>query len=126
MTAMDEEKFWALMRRAKLLTSDYGSGYITGLRRLFHGERFGNPDELAILAARKDERARGYHDGLAGRDPAPLRHRPPLPPDAPRSDRHPRSVRLSDEHWAKLRRLGTDWLERAIDGADETEPGNAR
>ncbi len=38
--------------------------------------------------------------------------RPPLPPGKRKANR---SVRLSDEHWAKLRELGTDWLERAID-----------
>lgn len=43
--------------------------------------------------------------------------RPPLPPDAQRSDKRPRSVRLSDEQWHKLKRLGTDWLEREIDRA---------
>lgn len=40
--------------------------------------------------------------------------RPPLPP----GERKPnRSVRLSDAHWAKLRLLGTEWLERAIEKA---------
>ena len=50
------------------------------------------------------------------------RGRPPLSPDAPRSDKQARSVRLSDEHWAKLKRLGIGWLERAIERAREV-PG---
>lgn len=29
----------------------------------------------------------------------------------------PRSIRLSDARWAKLMRLGREWLERAIDAA---------
>lgn len=48
--------------------------------------------------------------------------RPPLPPDAQRSDKRPRSVRLSDEQWEKLKRLGTDWLERSIEQARERDP----
>lgn len=48
------------------------------------------------------------------------RGRPPLPPDAPRSDKRPRSIRLGDAHWQKLQRLGTDWLERALDRAKDS------
>jgi len=29
----------------------------------------------------------------------------------------PRSIRLDDARWAKLKALGTDWLEREIDKA---------
>jgi len=50
---------------------------------------------------------------------AKRRGRPPLPPEAPRSDKRPRSVRLSDAHWDKLKRLGAEWLERTIDRAKE-------
>lgn len=45
------------------------------------------------------------------------RGRPPLPPDAVRSDKRPRTIRLSDKHWGKLQQLGTHWLEQAIDHA---------
>lgn len=45
--------------------------------------------------------------------------RPPLPPGERKTNR---SVRLSDAHWAKLRALGTDWLERALDRA-KNPPG---
>lgn len=117
--SMSEERFRTLMRRASALTSEYGAGYKTGLRKHFHGDAFGDPGELAAIAAGQDERARGYHDGLAGRDPAPLMGRPPLPPDAPRSDKRPRTVRLDDERWERLRALGTEWLEAAIDNAGE-------
>ena len=117
--ALTESRFQALMRRAKILKSDYGAGYQTGLRKNFHGDEFGNPDELAAIAAREDERARGYRDGLAGIDPAPLMGRPPLPADAPRSDKRPRTIRLDDERWERLRTLGTEWLEAAIDNSIE-------
>lgn len=116
---MTEDRFQALMRRAKVLRSDYGAGYQTGLRKNFHGEAFGDPSELAAIVARQDERARGYQDGLAGADPTPLNGRQPLPADAPRSDKRPRTIRLNDERWERLRALGTEWLEAAIDNADE-------
>jgi hypothetical protein len=118
---MTAERFQALLRRASVLKSDYGAGYKTGLRKNFHGEEFGDAEELAALAARQDERARGYHDGLAGRDPAPLMGRPPLAADAPRSEKRPRTIRLDDERWARLRSLGTEWLESALDSAEGRE-----
>jgi hypothetical protein len=42
--------------------------------------------------------------------------RPPLPPE---DHTKPRSVRLNDARWLKLKRLGTGWLEKAIDRAKE-------
>lgn len=82
---MDEARFQTLARRARLLTSEYGSGYLRGLRRHYHGERFGTLDEhekWMSLGRRGDPRTelgRGYRDGLAGREPQPLIGRPPLP-----------------------------------------------
>ena len=82
---MDEGKFKALLGRARILSSDYGAGYQTGLRRHYHGKQFGNPQELAALAKAglngdpRVELGRGYRDGLAGREPEPLMGRPPLP-----------------------------------------------
>lgn len=35
----------------------------------------------------------------------------------PEEQRKPRSVRLNDARWEKLKSLGADWLERAIDEA---------
>lgn len=40
---------------------------------------------------------------------------PRLPPE---DKTKPRSVRLNDSRWEKLKQLGTDWLEEAIDRAD--------
>ena len=42
--------------------------------------------------------------------------RKPLPPD---EQTKPRSVRLNDERWEKLKRLGSAWLNKAIDRAKE-------
>ncbi|MDB5975129.1 MAG: hypothetical protein JWR07_1889 [Nevskia sp.] len=44
-----------------------------------------------------------------------------MPVGAPRSDKHPRSVRLSEARWHKLQRLGMEWLERKIDRAPEPD-----
>lgn len=44
----------------------------------------------------------------------PLLGRPPLPVGATGS---PRTVRLNDERWEKLKLLGREWLEKAIDRA---------
>lgn len=50
--------------------------------------------------------------------PAPRRGRPPA---APEDKRHHRSVRLTDAQWEKLRLLGSEWLERAIERAKVPE-----
>ncbi|MDP9881074.1 hypothetical protein J2W25_005198 [Variovorax boronicumulans] len=42
--------------------------------------------------------------------------RPPLPDDVRKKSG---SIRLTPNHWAKLRRLGADWLSRALDQAKE-------
>ena len=80
-TFMRSEDFERKMRRADTLSRltdqpDYYVGYIRGLHRLRHGERFDTEDEhqqwLALASdvdKRRRERGRGYRDGLAGRDP---------------------------------------------------------
>ncbi len=40
-------------------------------------------------------------------------------PNAPEDQTKPRSVRLNDARWEKLKRLGSDWLAKAIDKAKE-------
>lgn len=59
---------------------------------------------------------------LSEQDTAPL----PRPPGRPRGSRikakdqrKPRSIRLNDSRWLKLQRLGSAWLEGAIDRAKE-------
>jgi hypothetical protein len=113
-------RYQNLSGRASRLTGDYGFGYASGLRRHFYGENPDNPRNEA-RKTREDEWGRGYRDGLAGKEPVPLKGRPPLAADAPRSDKCPRTIRLGVDHWDKLRRLGIDWLERAIENASEPE-----
>jgi hypothetical protein len=74
---MDEGTFKDRMHQARLIGGDYASGYQRGLRRLYHGEQFGTPQEHEILAApatpdddaTRTEIKRGYRDGLEGRAP---------------------------------------------------------
>lgn len=118
---MDEARFQSLARRAKVLTGDYGAGYQTRRRRHHHDKEFCDQREHELPEVRQDEYCRGYRDGLTGQEPTPLVGRPLLPAGASCRDKRPRTVRLDDEHWEKLRRLGTDWLERAMDRAREPD-----
>jgi len=50
-------------------------------------------------------------------DPKPKKQgRPALPPD---QKAIPGSIRLTPPRWEKLRRLGSDWLNKAIDRAKD-------
>ena len=125
---MNEREFKSLMNRARLLGGDYAAGYQRGLRRHYHGEAFGSAEEhekfmgFGLNGDYREEMGRGYRDGFAGKAPEPKIGRPELPPE---EKTRPRSMRLNDERWDKLQRLGREWLERAIDrakvpGEDET------
>ena len=71
---MNQNQFEQKMRKAQVLArlqdSDYWAGYHRGLRRLFHGERFGTPAEHEKWLALSDDRERlgqGFRDGFAGK-----------------------------------------------------------
>ena len=106
---MTDAEFQTLARRAKMLTGDYGAGYMRGLRRAHHGASFGTADEHALwsrLGLDGDIRAelgRGYRDGLAGIDPTPRIGRPPVAESAAAPVR---TMRLSDAHWSELQARG--------------------
>lgn len=89
---MNENRFRSEMRRAETMrklaespsSSDYWRGYIYGLRRLYHGERFGTLKEheqrLNFLNSDYEDRKNfgaGYRDGLAA-DELNKRGRPPV------------------------------------------------
>jgi len=76
---MDEQTFQSELDRAKTMQgiakepieADYWDGYQRGLRRLFHGERFGTVRQHALWLSfsndaneSKAARGRGYRDGL--------------------------------------------------------------
>lgn len=109
---MDEARFQILARRAKLLSGDYGTGYLRGLRRARHGEAYGTADEHALWSRlgldgdTREELGRGYRDGLAGVDPSPRIGRPPVPADQRAEPTRPYSIRLTDREIAELQRRG--------------------
>lgn len=123
---MDEGQFKALMGRARILSSDYGAGYQTGLRRHYHGNAFGTPAEhkrrlgMGLNGDPRVEEGRGYRDGFAGRDPAPLIGRPPLPDGEGKTARV--EWRTTDARKARAQELATTagvslsaWLDALVD-----------
>jgi|WetSurMetagenome_2_1015567.scaffolds.fasta_scaffold1181704_1 hypothetical protein len=76
---MTEQEFQSELTRAKAMygsakepaEADYWDGYQRGLRRLFHGERFGTARQHELWLALAGDanpsqaaRGRGYRDGL--------------------------------------------------------------
>ena len=78
---MTQQEFESKMHRARTMRDlgerpGYYTGYLRGLRRLFHGEKFGTGAEhqkwLRLLDdpdEARHERGRGYLDGFTGKDP---------------------------------------------------------
>jgi hypothetical protein len=74
---MNKSQFEREMHRAAAMRAagdrpDYWDGYERGLRRAYHGERFGSPEEHGLWLSQADsddeqrrERGQGYRDGLA-------------------------------------------------------------
>jgi hypothetical protein len=87
---MTEQKFKSEMRRAETMRgladpmmAEYWAGYIRGLRRAYHGDKFGTAEEHATwlsAANSRDEsrkqRGRGYRDGLSFGEVSGQRGRP--------------------------------------------------
>jgi DNA-binding transcriptional regulator YiaG len=69
-----EATFRSLLTMASALPrGDYRRGYERGVRRAYHGVRFGTEEEhhaWRSFDGHRAELARGYRDGLAGRAPA--------------------------------------------------------
>ena len=69
---MDEQKFQAFMMAVELIGGDYQNGYRLGLRRYYHGERFGTSEEhekCLNLSGYCQQMGDGYRDGFAGKPP---------------------------------------------------------
>jgi len=73
---MNQSEFESKMLRAKTMRDlgdkpDYWAGYMRGLRRLYHADKFGTAEEhkkwLALIGPdeSRSERGRGYRDGFA-------------------------------------------------------------
>lgn len=82
MKTPDFQREIVVARAIKQLSSDpsFLEGYIRGLRRHYHGEKFGTAEEHAHWMALADEqgdeqltaRGRGYRAGFAGRSMSEL------------------------------------------------------
>ncbi len=81
---MDESKFREFLLRAEAFrknsdndNADFWYGYVLGLRRLYHGEKFGTDEVHNILKNMSENeldlgrraRGQGYRKGLAGINP---------------------------------------------------------
>jgi len=114
---MDRSTFEREMHRAEAMRTagdqpDYWSGYIRGLRRQFHGEKFGTEGEHAKWMGLADEptesraqRGRGYRDGFSfGSDPR-----------IPTTVHLTQSVRIAAQAAAEADgRSLSNWIERLI------------
>lgn len=79
---LEEKEFKAIARSVAQLASEYGEGYRLGLRRHYHGEKFGTSTQheqrmgFGLDGDPRDEIGRGYRDGFSGNPPAPKRGAP--------------------------------------------------
>lgn len=69
---MNQKKFETLMAAAGSVGGDYEKGYQRGLRRHYHGEKFGTDEEhkqWSSLSGHRQELGDGYRDGFSGKPP---------------------------------------------------------
>ncbi len=72
--ALVDDTFRSYLSASKALApGDYDLGYRYGLRRRYHGIRFGDTLTLTALRERGGESAAGLRDGLAGEPPVCVR-----------------------------------------------------
>jgi len=68
---MDLSQFKSYIRQAEFLNDpDYRRGYCYGLRRFYHGEKFGDNIVINAMKDRGGLLKEGIIDGLTGREPA--------------------------------------------------------
>lgn len=108
---MDEKTFKTYAELAKGMGGDYGAGYLRGLRRHYHGKKFGTTEEhetWLAMTGHRQEMGDGYRDGFAGQPPS---RRPGRPT---RLGARPRNVSLDDERAEFARELGGGNLSEGI------------
>ena len=69
---MNQEQFKAWLQAAEIIGGDYLYGYRRGLRRHYHGERFGTQEEheqWLNLSGHQQTMGDAYRDGFAGKPP---------------------------------------------------------
>jgi hypothetical protein len=122
---MTEQKFRSEMRRAEALRktcddpmmSEYWAGYIRGLRRAYHGAKFGEPGEhekwLSAANSRDEsrkQRGRGYTDGLAFEEISSRMGRPPMSDEPTETV----GVRLPESVVARIPEPRSEWIRNII------------
>jgi hypothetical protein len=121
---MTEQKFKSEMRQAEAMRrtaeperAEYWAGYIRGLRRAYHGEKFGTDEEhekwLAAANSRDESRKQrglGYRDGLAFGDISSTMGRPRI------SDEESETVgvRLPVSAIARIPEPRSEWIRNLI------------
>jgi len=121
---MTETKFKSEMRRAEAMRrmaepmmGEYWAGYVRGLRRAYHGEKFGDLGEhekwLSAANSRDEsrkQRGRGYRDGLAFDEVSSKMGRPSI------SDEESVSVgvRLPESVAARIPEPRSEWMRNLI------------
>jgi hypothetical protein len=121
---MTEQKFRSEMRRAMAMEkttdtdrAEYWRGYQRGLRRAYHGEKFGTPEEHTLwlsLIERDDERSKqrgqGYRDGIAFEEISSRMGRPPM------SDEQTETVgvRLPESIVSRIPEPRSEWIRNLI------------
>lgn len=69
---MNTQKFKSYMAAVKTLKDDYSRGYQRGLRRHYHGDKFGTEEEhqkFHSMTGVRQEIGDGYREGYAGMPP---------------------------------------------------------
>ncbi len=104
---MNENKFRSYMNRARLTGGDYAAGYVRGLRRHYHGAKFGSAAEhknwMESTGHRQTE-GEGYREGFAGKPPR--QERAGNPGVIPGEIQQRRNITLSDRLAEKAERIG--------------------
>lgn len=121
---MTEQKFKSEMRRAETMRrdadpdrSEYWAGYIRGLRRAYHGKKFGAAEEHALwlsLVDRDDDRSKqrgqGYRDGLAFEEISSRMGRPPMSDEPTETV----GVRLPESFISRIPEPRSEWIRNLI------------
>jgi hypothetical protein len=121
---MNEQKFKSEMRRAETMRrmaeperAEYWAGYIRGLRRAYHGKKFGTADEHKqwMDAANSDDEMRkqrglGYRDGLAFDEISSRIGRPSICDEPTVSV----GIRLPESVAAKIPEPRSEWIRNLI------------
>lgn len=121
---MTEQKFKSEMRRAESMRrmaepmmAEYWAGYVRGLRRAYHGEKFGEPGEhekwLSAANSREEsrkQRGRGYADGLSFDEVSSRMGRPPISDEKTANV----GVRLPESVVVRIPEPRSEWIRNLI------------